>query len=58
MIYNNKKLQNVGINHSADFDYKYFMKTYGKCKKESYYFSTTYATLPPANNSLKFEKIF
>ena len=29
-INNRKELQNIAINHSADFDYKDFMKIYGE----------------------------
>ena len=33
-INNRKELQNISINHSADIDYKYFLKNYGACTKE------------------------
>ena len=32
------KLQNIAVNHSADIDYKDFMKIYRKCTGKSYYF--------------------
>ena len=34
------ELQNVAINHSADIDYKDFIKIYRKCTKEPYNFLT------------------
>ena len=37
-INNRKKLQNVVINHSADIDYKDFMKIYRECTREPYNF--------------------
>ena len=48
-IHNKKELQNIAINHSADVDYKDFMKTCRKCTSEPFSFLTTDATLP-ANN--------
>ena len=33
-INNKRELQNIGINHSADIDYKDFMKIYRECTKE------------------------
>ena len=54
-IHNKKELQNIVINHSADIDYKDFMKIYRECTKEPYSFLTTDTTLP-ASNSLKFRK--
>ena len=32
-INNKRELQNTAINHSADIDYKDFMKTYRECIK-------------------------
>ena len=41
MIINNRKeLQNIAINHSADRDYKDFMKNYRECIKEPFNFLT------------------
>ena len=38
---NNKwELKNAAINHSADIDYKTFMKIYRECTKEPYSFLT------------------
>ena len=54
-INNRKELQNIAINHSADIDYKDFLKIYRKCRKEPYSFLTIDTTLP-ASNSLRFRK--
>ena len=35
---NRKKLQNIPINHSADTDYKDFMKIYRECTKKNVFF--------------------
>ena len=37
-INNKRELQNIAINHSADIDYKDFMKIYRECTKEPYFF--------------------
>ena len=37
-INNNRALQTIAINHSADIDYNDFMEIYRKCIKESYFF--------------------
>ena len=52
---NNKKLQNIAITHSADNDYKSFMKIYRECTKEPYSFLTIDTTLP-ASDPLRFKK--
>ena len=52
-INNRKELQNIAINHSADIDYKDFMKIYRECIKEPYSFLTINTTLP-ASHSLRF----
>ena len=39
-ISNRKELQNIAINHSADIDYKDFMKIYREWTKEPYSFLT------------------
>ena len=54
-IYNNRELQNIATNHSADIDYKDFMKVYKKCTSEPYSFLTTDTALP-ADNHLRFRK--
>ena len=57
MKINNKRgLQNIATNHSADIDYKDFMKIYRKCTKEPYSFLTNATTLP-ASDPLKFINI-
>ena len=37
-IQNRRELQQIAIDHSADIDYKYFLKIYINCTKESYSF--------------------
>ena len=54
-INNKKELQNFAINHSADIDYKDFMKIYRECTKEPYSFLSIGTTLP-ASNPLRFRK--
>ena len=54
-IYRKKELQNIASNHSADIDYKDFMKIYRKCTNEPYSFLTINTTLP-ANKFLGFRK--
>ena len=48
-IHNKKELQNIAVSHSADFDYKDFMKIYWGCAGKPYYFLTTDTTLPSVN---------
>ena len=55
-INNKKELQNIAINHSADIDFKDFMKIYRECTKEPYSFLTIDTTLP-SSNPLRFRKI-
>ena len=50
-----RKLQNIVINHSADIDYKEFIKICRECTKKPYFFLTIDTTLP-ANNPLRFRK--
>ena len=54
-INNQKELQNIAITHSADIDYKGFMKIYRECTKEPFRFLTIDTTLP-ASDPLKFKK--
>ena len=54
-ISNKKELQNIAMNHSADIDYKDFMKIYRECTKEPYSFLTIDTTLPPSD-LLRFKK--
>ena len=48
-INNERKLQNIAINHSAYIDFKDFMKIYRECTKEPYSFLTIDNTLPSNN---------
>ena len=54
-IKNRKELQNIAINHSADIDYKDFMKIYRECTRQLYSFLTTDTPLP-ACDPLGFRK--
>ena len=54
-INNKTELQNIATNHSADTDYKNFMKTYRDCAKEPYSSLTVDTTLS-ASDPLKFRK--
>ena len=54
-INNRKELQNFAIDHSADIDYKDFIKIYRQCTKEPFNFLTIDTTLS-SNNPLKFRK--
>ena len=54
-INNRKELQNTAINHSADIDYKGFMKIYRECTKEHFNFLTIDTTLS-ATNPLRLTK--
>ena len=54
-IHNKRGLQSIAINHSAEADYKHFMKSYRKCISEPYSILTIDTTLP-ANNHLRFRK--
>ena len=48
-INNKRELQNIAINHSADIDYKDFMKIYGECTKKPFNFFTIDTTLTERN---------
>ena len=56
-INNRTNLQNIAINHSADIDYKHFMKIYRECTRELFNFLTIETTLP-ASDPLRFRKKF
>ena len=43
---NKRELQNIAINHSADIDYKDFVRIYRGCTKEPYNFLTIDTTQP------------
>ena len=56
MKINNKRgLQNIAIDHSADSDYKDFMKIHRECTRKPCNFLTIDTTLP-ASNPLRFRK--
>ena len=54
-INNERELQNIAINHSADIDYKDFMKIYRECTGEPFNFLIIDTTLP-SSNPLRFRK--
>ena len=54
-INNRKELQNIAINHSADIDYKDFVKIYRECTRKPYSFLTIDTTLP-VSDPLRFRK--
>ena len=54
-INNERKLQNIAINHSADIDYNDFMKVYRECTKEPINFLTI-DTMLLASDHLRFRK--
>ena len=54
-INNRRELQNIARNHSADTDYKNFVKIYRECTKELFNFLTIDTTLL-ASNPLRFRK--
>ena len=54
-INNKREIQNIAINHSADIDYKEFIKIYRECTKKPYNFLTI-DTILPSTNTLRFRK--
>ena len=54
-INNKRELENIATNHSADIDYKNFVKICREGTKEPYSFLTIDTTLP-ANDPLRFRK--
>ena len=54
-IHNRRELQQIAIDHSADIDYKDFLKIYRNCAKEPYSFLTVNTTLS-ASDSMRFRK--
>ena len=54
-INNRRELQNITITHSADINYKDFMKIYREYTKEPYFVLTIDTTLP-ASDPLRFKK--
>ena len=53
--HNSRELQQ--LKHSADIDYKDFLKIFRNCTKEPYSFFTINTTLP-ASDPMKFRKNF
>ena len=56
-IHDGKELQNIAKDHSADVDYKDFLKIYRNCINEPYSFLTIDTALP-AHNPMRFRKNF
>ena len=54
-ISNKRELQQIGINHSSDIDFKDFMKIYEKCTGQSYCFLVNDTTLL-SDDPLSFRK--
>ena len=54
-IPNERELQQIAIDHSADIDYKNVVKIYRNCSNESYSFLIIDTTLP-ADNPMRFRK--
>ena len=50
------ELQNIAVNHSANIDYKDFMKIYRECTKKTYSFLIIDTTLP-TSDLLRFRKL-
>ena len=57
-INNRKDLQNTLINHSADIDYKNFMKIYREYTRDPYSFLTIDTTLPASDPLIFRKKLF
>ena len=56
-IHNKRELQQIAIDHSADIDYKDFLKIYRNCTYEPYSFLKIDTTLP-TDNPMRFRKNF
>ena len=54
-IDNRRELQNIAINHSADIDYKDYVKIYRECTRKPFSFLTI-DTTSPASDALRFRK--
>ena len=54
-INNKRESQNIATNHSADINYKDFIKIYRECTKEPYIFWTIDTTLP-STTPLRFRR--
>ena len=57
-INNRKELQNIAINHSADIDYKDFIKIYKECIKEPYNTLTDNPSIKIYSNKIKNRIVF
>ena len=51
-IHNKRELQQISVNHSADIDYKDFLKIYRNCTKE------LFDTTSPAGKPIRLRKNF
>ena len=51
----NRITKNIGTDHSADIDYKDFVKIYRECTEKTCFFLTVDTTLP-ASDPLRFRK--
>ena len=56
-IYHKREVQQIAIDHSADTDYRDFLKIYRNCANEPYSFFTI-DTILPADNPVRFRKNF
>ena len=56
-IHNKRELQQIAINHSADIDYKDFLKIYRNCTEKPYSFLSIDTTLP-ADDPMRSRKNF
>ena len=54
-IPNKRELQQIGLNHSSEIDFKDFIKIYKKYTAEPYYCLVNDTTLP-SHNPLRFRK--
>ena len=54
-IDNRRELQNIAIDHSADIDYKDYVKIYRECTRKPFSFLTI-DTTSPASDALRFRK--
>ena len=54
-IPNKRELQQIGLNHSSDIDFKDFMNIYKKCTIEPYSFLVNNTTLP-SDDPLRFRE--
>ena len=52
-IHNKRELKQIDIDHSADIDYKDFLKIYKNCTNKPYSFLAIDTTLP-ADNLMRF----